>query len=109
MIDSEQCDMEEFIAACTIRFCPQCGGRIQNLSGHVQVGRPRVFCSDACRKQFWQAHPRNDAWSCMEQIICPVCGHPFYARREKQRRRRYCSHACANHGRVMNRERKEET
>ena len=95
------CFTEQLVSECVQRFCPNCGNPIRLDRNNLEAGRPRTFCTDACRKQFWQAHPRNEAWSCMEQIICPVCGHPFYARREKKRRRIYCSRACANHGRSM--------
>ena len=56
MVDYIEVDMKEFIAGCAKRFCPTCGQEIEiDKSGHT-LGRPRKFCSDACRQKFWKAH-----------------------------------------------------
>ena len=101
MVDYIEVDMKEFIAGCAIRFCPTCGEKIPvDRSGHT-TGRPRKFCSDACRQQFWREHPKVEAWASYEKKICPVCGEVFYAAHETKRERKYCSRACANRGRAM--------
>lgn len=100
MVDYIEVDMKEFIAGCAKRFCPTCGQEIEiDKSGHT-LGRPRKFCSDACRQKFWKAHPKVEVWASYEQKICPVCGELFYAQHENRRERKYCSRACANRGRA---------
>ena len=74
MVDYIEVDMKEFIAGCAKRFCPTCGQEIEiDKSGHT-LGRPRKFCSDACRQKFWKAHPKVEVWASYEQKTCPVCG-----------------------------------
>lgn len=96
-------DMEEFIAQCAIRFCPECGEKIPMDRKHLKVGRPHVFCSAECKKKFWNRYDRKERWNCFEKHTCPVCGKEFYAERETKRVRKYCSHACSNRGRTMER------
>ena len=96
MVEFEKVDMDEFIAGCVQRFCPVCGTQIRQK----ETGRPRKFCSDACRQKFWKAHPKVEVWASYEQKTCPVCGGLFYAQHENRQERKYCSRACANRGRA---------
>ena len=93
--------MKEFVASCTVRFCPMCGVQIPNDRKHSKIGRPRTFCSDRCRRKYWKAHPKREQWDSFEKLICPVCGRMFFAQRENRRKRKYCSRACANRGRAL--------
>ena len=34
------------------KFCPQCGTKITD-----HMGRPRSFCSERCRRNWWKVHP----------------------------------------------------
>ena len=92
-------DMEEFLAGCVKKLCPMCGQPIMNKP----KGRPRRFCSDSCRRRFWKRHPRAEKWDSFETRVCPVCGRMFFAQRENTRTRKYCSRACANRGRTLER------
>ena len=93
-------DMELFLSQVAKKFCPQCGGEVPvDPTGH-QNGRPRVFCSAECRKEYWREHPKVEVWKSFEQKTCPVCGRTFPARKERTRQRTYCSHACANRARA---------
>ena len=41
--------MTEFLPHVAERFCPQCGETV----ARNQTGRPRKFCSAACRRKWW--------------------------------------------------------
>ena len=53
----EDPDMSEFIAGCAKQFCPWCGTPV----GRNVSGRPRKFCSDKCRYDFWNFEKRHKA------------------------------------------------
>lgn len=85
-------------------FCPNCGAAVvQN-----RTGRPKVFCSEACRYAWKNKHPHPENWKSVRTAICPECGKPFLASREYKKMRKYCSHACANRGRAKREEREED-
>ena len=96
-IEYEDPDLEDFLAGVTKRFCPNCGRAIST----TPVGRPRVYCTAKCRRQFWRDHPRVDDWNSYETIVCPACGRVFRAKRVTTRPRKYCSRRCAAIGRWM--------
>lgn len=52
-------------------------------------GRTPVFCSEACRRAWWRAHPAARRHYERE---CPRCGRTFWATRVRQR---WCSWSCA--------------
>ena len=59
-----------------------------------RTGRPRKFCSDKCRRDWWAAHtdrshPRESA---MYTTTCAYCGQEFRAYGNSKRK--YCCHAC---------------
>ena len=90
---------QKFLDGVVHQFCPQCGRAIvQN-----RTGRHRKFCSDACRRQWWNHHPMPEHWQSVRKAVCPVCGKEFLASREYGKLRIYCSHACANRGRSARR------
>lgn len=89
--------MAEFLPHVAERFCPQCGEAV----ARNQTGRPRKFCSAACRKQWWADHPKPDHWKAARMKTCPVCGKKFLSAKEAYRPRTYCSRACANRGRKL--------
>ena len=90
---------QEFLDAVAARFCPNCGAAI------VQAprGRRKKFCSDECRFQWKNKHPKPENWKSSRTAICPMCGKPFMASREYTKQRKYCSRACANRGRAAER------
>lgn len=88
-------DIEEYISAVALRFCPNCGKEIVQTG----IGRPRVFCSKACYREFWNKHPRPDAWKFYIDKTCPVCGKKFKAKKDGVHTKRFCSRACANKAR----------
>ena len=53
----EDQDLSSFLAACAKQFCPWCGTPV----GRNANGRPRKFCSDKCRYDFWNYEKRHKA------------------------------------------------
>ncbi len=70
--------------------CPCCGGEI--VQQHR--GRPRRFCSDACCRKWWAAHPdaiRQNP-EAQRRLKCAYCGKAFTVYGNPPRR--YCCHNC---------------
>ncbi|NLK23272.1 MAG: RNA polymerase subunit sigma-70 [Clostridiales bacterium] len=70
--------------------CLYCGKRIIQ-SGK---GRHRKFCSDLCRREWWQTHPEklHKKDTAIYECRCKYCGEKFISYGNKNRR--YCSHNC---------------
>ena len=58
------------------------------------TGRPKKFCSDKCRREWWKGHPEriNRKESAMYPAVCVRCGKEFLS--YGNRKRKYCSHDC---------------
>ena len=70
---------QKFLDGVVHQFCPQCGRAIvQN-----RTGRHRKFCSDACRRQWWNHHPMPEHWKSVRKAVCPVCGKEYKADRKR--------------------------
>ncbi|MCD8013327.1 MAG: hypothetical protein LUG99_09145 [Lachnospiraceae bacterium] len=78
------------------RICPQCLKEFE--MNHK--GRPKIFCSESCRKKWKNRHPNPANWSSTRVAVCPQCRKEFLASRETPKPRKYCSHACANRARA---------
>lgn len=89
--------MDEFLSRVAERFCPECGMAVSQNA----TGRPKKFCSVRCRNLWWAKHQMPEHWVSARMKTCPVCGREFLSSRETIRPRMYCSHACANKGRVV--------
>ena len=68
--------------------CARCGSPIEQTPGR----KPRRFCSDECRKDWWNAHPERVRRKAVYEFTCAGCGRPFTAYGNSHRK--YCSHAC---------------
>lgn len=68
--------------------CARCGKPIEQRPGR----KPRRFCSDECRKEWWNAHPERVRRKAVYEFTCAGCGRPFSAYGNSHRK--YCSHAC---------------
>ena len=68
--------------------CKCCGATLIQTPGRKR----RIFCSDACRTKWWNAHTEllHHRDGC--QIICNHCGNTFFI--SKNSTRKYCSHNC---------------
>ena len=63
-------------------ICPMCGKLVTQNPGR----REKKFCSDACRRKWWNSH----TGLMKENAVCAHCGKPFHGRAG----RKYCCHAC---------------
>ena len=72
--------------------CPQCGKPIQKSKY-----RPRRFCSDTCRNDYWREHQSEINRASAIVTLCQCCHKPItdYANHA----RKYCSHKCYIAGR----------
>lgn len=70
--------------------CFNCGKKIEQPS----VGRPKKFCSDACRRQWWKSHPEaiTKKDTALYSLTCSKCGKEFKSYGNNNRK--YCSHDC---------------
>ena len=68
-------------------FCPQCGQPVPEMRF-----KPRRFCSDACRVQYWRQHPDEMKKHSSVESRCQQCGKQFFD--YASRGRKYCSHPC---------------
>ena len=96
---NESPSVHEFLDAIADCFCPECGAPVvQNPRG-----RRKVFCCDRCRIAWNHKNPKPQNWKGTRTAICSFCGKSFLASHEQQRKRKYCSRACANRGRAAER------
>ena len=63
----------EYLSRLLVRVCPVCG-EVFETSGR---GRPRRFCSAACRRKYHHGHPKPENWKSTRVAVCPVCGKPM--------------------------------
>lgn len=70
--------------------CNFCGGRM----AQPKTGRPKKFCCDRCRREWWKAHPEaaNRSMEARYELECPNCHKTFIS--YGNRNRKYCSHDC---------------
>lgn len=68
--------------------CRHCGQAISQLPKR----KTRKFCSEACRRAWWKAHPELVHRQAFYLIICAHCGKEFKSYGNQTRK--YCSHAC---------------
>lgn len=70
------------------RACVYCGGRIRK----AKTGRPRKFCSEACRRKYWKIHreERKENPDAVYSQECPYCHRIFTV--YGNRHRKYCCH-----------------
>ncbi|RAZ95782.1 RNA polymerase subunit sigma-70, partial [Klebsiella oxytoca] len=54
--------------------------------------RPRKFCSEKCRRQWWKAHPQEGNRKAIVTKKCECCGREFSFYRS--RKPKYCSYDC---------------
>ena len=93
----------EYLSRPQVRVCPACG-EVFETTGR---GRPKRFCSEKCRTYYHHKYPNTANWKSTRIAVCPVCGGEFQASREYSRLRKYCSRACANRGRAIERRKME--
>ena len=68
--------------------CKQCGIRLVQNPQH----KPRKFCSDHCRFEWWSANKALLNKKALYFITCACCGLQFESYGNPKRK--YCGHAC---------------
>ena len=81
--------------------CEECGKALIQ----TPKTKPRRFCSDQCRLQWWSKHP-NAGNRSGHSFICEYCGKEFKSYGSKTRR--YCSTHCYAQARCKSNEKKRE-
>ena len=69
-------------------ICICCGKEMQQEG----TGRPRKFCSEKCRRQWWKTHPQEGNRKAPCTTKCECCGTEFSF--YNSRNPKYCSHDC---------------
>ena len=69
-------------------MCACCGKEIKQ----PESGRPRKFCSEKCRRQWWKANPEAGNRKAMYTKVCARCGREFAVYGNS--RRKYCGKDC---------------
>lgn len=70
--------------------CHYCGGEMTQ----PKTGRPKRFCCEKCRREWWKAHPGEIKRSseASYELVCENCGKTFISYGNKNRK--FCSHDC---------------
>ena len=64
------------------KVCVCCGKEITQ----PENGRPRRFCSDQCRRQWWKLHPEAGNRKAVYSKVCVYCGKTFAAYGDNRRK-----------------------
>jgi len=78
---------EQMQNGCVCIFCG-------NVINQHSPGRPKKFCTDKCRREWWKLHPEsvNKKDTAVYHLTCSHCGKAFDSYGNKKRK--YCSHNC---------------
>ena len=68
--------------------CPQCGKPLKHTAHH----KKKKFCSDICRRSWWNAHRHLINHKSGQSLQCENCGKTFYPNGHKSGR--FCSRTC---------------
>lgn len=69
-------------------FCQNCGKPVKR----IPQAKPRRFCSDKCRMDFWNSHRDKVKHRVIYTFRCPACGKEFQSPGNSNRK--YCSREC---------------
>lgn len=69
-------------------ICKHCGKKLIQR----EKGKPKQFCDDACRFEWWSANRDQLKRKAMYHLTCACCGAPFDSYGNSGRK--YCSHGC---------------
>lgn len=67
--------------------CPQCGTTLVQIEGR----KPKKFCSDACRMEWWNKHQAASICKEKNRKLCEYCGKEYYSNKASSR---FCSCKC---------------
>ena len=69
-------------------ICHQCGKPVEQTPHR----KKKLFCSDACRMMWWNAHPDRVNRQAYHAVTCASCGRTFES--YSSANRKFCSRAC---------------
>lgn len=69
-------------------FCLECGKEVKQTADR----KKKKFCSDECRRKWWNARPERIKRKAIYTFTCAGCGKEFTAYGNSTRK--YCSHSC---------------
>jgi transposase len=69
-------------------YCKHCSSEIVQ----TEKRKKRIFCSYACRMEWWKAHPEKITQKAVYTFTCHYCKNEFTAYGNKSRK--FCSHDC---------------
>ena len=72
----------------TSALCRNCGTPLEQTPHK----RKKLFCSDACRMAWWNAHPERVQRKAYYTLTCRCCGRQFESYGNAHRQ--FCSRAC---------------
>ena len=68
-------------------ICKHCGKHLE----HPPKNKPRRFCCDKCRFDWWNAQRNTFIRKAAHRLVCACCGSAFTC---YDKRRKYCCHGC---------------
>ncbi|HEM9292377.1 TPA: helix-turn-helix domain-containing protein [Streptococcus agalactiae] len=82
--------VQQMIEAQGYDYCLTCGIKLD----HKLLGRPKKFCSDKCRKVYWDTHreEHDKGKTAYDELTCQNCGRSFLSYANPNRK--FCSHSC---------------
>lgn len=71
-------------------ICNFCGGEMKQ----PQRGRPKKFCCEKCRREWWKLHPEavRRSEKATYELVCTNCGKKFISYGNPVRK--FCGHDC---------------
>lgn len=76
---AEELEIYASLVVAPMPHCARCGVPLVTEAGFVKLGRPQMWCSDACRKRAERQVARGHLADCPEAIAgryvdpCPYC------------------------------------
>ena len=71
-----------------LHFCKCCNLPVEQVKGR----KMKLFCSDACRREWWNKHQELINRKAYYEGVCNHCGNSFVAYGNSNRK--FCSHNC---------------
>ena len=73
---------------CKYMICKNCGAQVEQRTKR----KKKLFCCDACRSHWWNAHTYMVERKAYYTFTCLHCGKEFQA--YGNNKRKYCCHEC---------------
>ena len=87
-VNEETASKSSLVLSGKVTRCENCGQEIHQVAKQ----KPRRFCSDACRNQWWNSHLNLVKRKANYTLRCRHCGKVFQVYGDRERK--YCSREC---------------